>query len=117
MHMQRREVLAVWILLSAPIVGFLVYLSTVVGLQFNHEQMPLLASMVASVVSLFFLSWMFLSHASRNWQSCARFMAIAFMFEGFVLVMTRNSGGVGSVAFGVGTLIAGLALFLGAKKH
>lgn len=116
--MMRREVLAVWILLSAPIVGFVAYLQIALGLQMAQDQFPLLTAMVIAIVSLFFLSWAFLSHSGNwDWRTCARFMSVAFLFEGVALALTRNSGGHGSLYFGIGTILAGLVLFFGAKKH
>lgn len=106
-----------WILLSAPIVGFVLYLQLALGLHLSQDETPLLMAMIVAIVSLFFVSWMFLSHASRDWRKCARFMACAFIFEGLVLYMTRNSGGQGSLYFGIGTVVAGLLTLFGSLKH
>lgn len=73
--------------------------------------------MFVAVVCLFFLSWSFLSHASWDWRKCARFMSIAFVFEGIVLCLTQNSGGTGSLYFGIGTVVAGLLTFFGSLRH
>ncbi|MBI1332058.1 MAG: hypothetical protein GC165_04170 [Armatimonadetes bacterium] len=115
--MLRREVFAVWILLSTPIVGFVAYLLIALGLHLGPGQTPLFGAMAVAVVSLFFLSWTFLSHSDWDWRASARFMAVAFIFEGIVLALTRNSGGTGSLYFGVGTMIAGIIMLLGSRKH
>ena len=115
--MLRREVLVVWVLLSAPIVGFVTYLQLNLDSQMGHDKMPLLIAMGVAVVSLFFLSWAFLSHMSRDWRKCAQFMSIAFGFEGIVLFVTQNSGGKASLYFGIGTIVAGIVLFLGSRKN
>ena len=115
--MLRREVLAVWVLLSAPLIGFVGYLILALRMQMMHDQLPLMVAMSVAVISLFFLSCTFLSHMSRDWRKCARFMSVAFWFEGIVLLVTQNSGGKGSLYFGVGTIVAGLILYFGSKKN
>jgi CHASE2 domain-containing sensor protein len=115
--MQRREVFAVWVLLSAPVVGFVLYLLLALGFQARSDQFPIIAALLAALVSLFFLSWTLLSHTEMDWRRCARFVAGAFVFEGIALTLTRPTTGNGSLYFGIGTILAGLILFISSKKH
>jgi len=115
--MQRREVFAVWVLLSAPIIGFVLYLLIALGIKLGNENLPLTLALLATVVSLFFLSWTFLAHASTDWRTCARFMSVAFVFEGAVLASTKLPYTSVHLYFGIGSIIAALILFLATLKH
>lgn len=113
----RREIFTVWVLLSAPLVAFIVYLFLALGLTFGGTDGLLLSAMILSIVSLFFLSWLFVSQMGSDWRHCARFMAMALMFEGVVLALTKASTGSGGMIFGVTTFLAGMILVLAARKH
>ncbi len=107
--MRRREVLTVWILLSAPIAGFVAYVMLASG--GSNNPLLMLASAFASAC-LLFLSWTFLAHRRDNWRISARFMAFVLLVEGLAFTVTHGSVGVGALVFGVGTLLVGTILLL-----
>jgi hypothetical protein len=114
---QRREVFTAWILLSAPIIGFVAYLIAYLGLHVGQSNLPLVAALTLAVACLFLLSWMFIFHTDADWRKTTRFIAFGLLFEGAVLLLTHASGRAGSIYFGVGSILVGLTLLFGAKKH
>ncbi len=115
--MQRREILTAWAMLSAPITGFVAYLVVYLGLQIGQSNAPLVAAICVAVISLFFLSWAFISHTHADWRKTTRFIAFGLMLEGAALIMTRISGHGVSIYFGFGSIAVGLGLLFGAKKY
>ena len=114
---QRREVLTAWVLLSAPMIGFVAYLLAYLGLQVGQGNAPIVAALILTVACLFFVSWLFISHTRADWVKTTQFIAIGLIFEGFVLYMSRTTGHAGSVYFGIGSVAIGLILLLMAKRH
>ena len=114
---QRREVFTAWILLSAPIIGFVAYLIAYLGLQIGQGNIPLVAAMALAVSCLLLLSWMFIIHTDADWRKTAKFIGFGLIFEGAVLFMTRASGKEASIYFGAGSILIGLILLFGSKKH
>ena len=114
---QRREVFTAWILLSAPIVGFVAYLLVYLGLQIGVGNAPLMAALTLSVACLFFLSWTFVNYTQADWRKTTRFIAVGLLFEGIVLLMARASGREASIYFGAGSILIGVVLMLAAKRH
>jgi hypothetical protein len=114
---QRREVFTAWVLLSAPMIGFVAYLLAYLGLQIGQGNAPIVAALMLTVACLFFLSWLFIDHTQADWVKTTRFIAIGLIFEGFVLWMARATGHAGSIYFGIGSVVVGLLLLLFAKKH
>lgn len=113
----RREVFTAWILLSAPIVGFVAYLITYLGLHIGQSQLPLVAAMLMAISCLLLMSWMFITHTDADWRKTTRFIAFGLIFEGAVLFMTRASWKGASDYFGAGSILIGMVLLFGAKKH
>ena len=115
--MQRREIFTAWVLLSAPLIGFVAYLLGYLGLQLGNGNMPLVFALSLAIVCLFFLAWLFISFTDADWRKTTRFIATGLLFEGFVLWMTRTSGREASLYFGIGSAMIGVILLLAAKKH
>ena len=113
----RREILTVWVLLSAPIVGFIIYLSLAIGLTFGGADGLLLAAMGLSVISLFFLSWMFLKTHPDDWRTNARFVGSVLIFEGLSLGSVSRALGNAALGFGIGSALIGLLVVVASRRH
>lgn len=114
---QRREVFTAWALLSAPIIGFVAYLTVYLGMTVGQGNAPLLLAVVLAVSCLLLVSWLFISQTDADWRVTTRFIASGLLFEGLVLFMTRATGREASIYFGAGSIVIGIALLLAAKKH
>ncbi len=115
--MQRREVFTAWVLLSAPITGFVAYLVAYLGLHIGQSNAPLVSALTLAVACLLFLSWAFISHTDADWRKTTRFIAFGLLFEGLILVSVVTAGRGASLYFGFGSMAIGLVLLFGAKRH
>ncbi len=86
-------------------------------MQIGQGNIPLVAAMALAVSCLLLLSWMFIIHTDADWRKTAKFIGFGLIFEGVVLFMTRASGKEASIYFGAGSILIGLILLFGSKKH
>jgi uncharacterized membrane protein len=114
---QRREVLTAWILLSAPLIGFVAYLIAYLGTTFGQGNAPMLGAMLFAVTCLLLVCWLFIANTDADWRKTTRFIAIGLVFEGIVLFAARSTGREASVYFGLGSITIGLILIFAAKRH
>jgi hypothetical protein len=115
---RKREIITVWVLLSAPVVAWVVLLD--IALLSSRTPLDLLLHVVLliSIATIVALAIGIVDAAHENWRVICRYMAATFLCEAIILFLARNYvGGNQSLICSVIALVAALTILFGSAKH
>jgi hypothetical protein len=114
---RRREILIVWILLSAPVMTWVVLMDIALVSHRVRMDTPTHVALAGSLIAILFLSVGIVETAHEHWRTICRYMAATFAVEALLLFGARGISGSPALVSSIVALLAAIMIFLGSAKH